>query len=306
MEVFITGGSGFVGQSLCHALLSDGHEVTVLSRSARGTAALPKGVGLCLGDPTAPGPWQEEAARHQAFINLAGASLFARWNPQYKQLIHDSRVLTTRHLVQAMAARGQGEPAVLVSASAVGYYGFSDDRVLDESSPPGQDFLAQVCRDWEAEAMAAQSLGARVVRARFGIVLGSGGGALGQMLPLFRKGLGGRLGSGRQWFSWIHQTDLTQAILFCLYQPALSGPVNCTSPNPVTNREFSRELGRALGRPAILPAPGFAIRLALGEFGSVLLKGQRVVPRALPAEGFSFHFPTVQAALADLLGQEAA
>lgn len=301
MEVFVTGGSGFVGCALCAALLNQGHQVTVLSRSAQASQRLPKGVGYCLGDPTEPGPWQAEAARHQGFVNLAGASIFQRWTPAYKKTILDSRVRSTRNLVQALESRHSPEPAVLVSASAVGYYGMTGDQELDESSPGGPDFLAQVCRQWEAEATQAQHAGARVALTRFGIVLGEHGGALDQMLPLFRRGLGGPLGSGRQWFSWIHQRDLVAALALALSDPRVQGPMNCTAPQPVTNRQLARALGKALDRPAWLPAPAFAVRLALGELGSVALAGQRVLPRLLLALGFEFGFPTLEAALADLL-----
>ncbi len=303
MEILVTGGSGFVGRALCLGLRDRGHQVTVLTRSATAARGLPEGVGLCLGDPTRPGPWQEEAARHQGFINLAGASIFGRWTDDYKRQIHDSRVLSTRHLVQAIARRPADQPsATLISASAVGYYGFRGDEALDESAPPGDDFLARVCRDWEAEAQVAEALGARVARTRFGIVLGGEGGALGQMLPLFRLGLGGPLGSGRQWFSWIHRRDLVDALLLCLDTPGIAGAVNCVAPGAVTNRELARALGRALRRPAFLPAPGLAVRLALGEFGSVLLKGQRVAPRVLTTVGFTFAYPDLGRALAELLG----
>jgi hypothetical protein len=260
-------------------------------------------VALCQGDPTRPGPWQEEAAGHDAFINLAGASIFQRWSREYKEAILASRVESTANLVAALRRRRGGPPAVLVNASAVGYYGFCGDQELHEDAPPGEDFLARVCREWEAQAVKAQDLGARVVRCRLGIVLGAGGGALGQMLPLFRRGLGGVLGSGRQWFSWVHQADLSQALAFCLEQQDINGPVNCCSPHPLTNRDFTRALAKALGKPAFLPVPGFALRLVLGEFGSVLLTGQRVVPRALAKAGFGFRFPTVDQALADLLGK---
>ena len=196
MEIFMTGGSGFVGSYLCRLLLQQEHTVTVLSRSAEKTRLLPKGVGLCLGDPTQAGPWQTEAARHQGFINLAGASIFGRWTKKYKDLMENSRLATTRNLVQALAARQSDQPAVLVSASAVGYYGFRGDEEIDESGAAGDDFLAELCRKWEAEAVRAEEYGAKMVRGRFGIVLGKKGGALGQMLPLFQKGLGGPLGSG--------------------------------------------------------------------------------------------------------------
>jgi uncharacterized protein (TIGR01777 family) len=302
MDIFVTGGSGFIGRTLCQHLLDRGHEVTVLSRSAESSARLPRGVGHCMGDPTQPGPWQEEAARYQGFINLAGASIFERWTPEYKEQILRSRVESTRNLVRAMAARRGHEPATLVSASAVGYYGFHGDEELTEEDPPGEDFLATVCRQWEEEALRAADLEAKVIRARFGIVLGTGGGAMGRLLPIFKRGLGGPLGGGRQWFSWIHQADLVEAIIQCLESPGLAGAVNCASPQPVTNRQLAQALGRALHRPAFLPAPGLAVRLALGEFGSVLLEGQRVLPARLLADGFEFRFPTIDQALADLLG----
>lgn len=303
MEILITGGSGFVGRALALGLRARGHQVTVLTRSATAARGLPEGVDFCLGDPTQTGAWQAEAVRHQGFINLAGASIFGRWTQDYQRQIRDSRVLSTRHLAQAIARRPADQPpAVLISASAVGYYGFHGDEVLDESAPAGEDFLARVCRDWEAEAQAAEAAGARVVRARFGIVLDAGGGALGQMLPLFRLGLGGPLGSGRQWFSWIHRRDLVSALLFCLDNPQIAGPVNCVAPGAVTNRELAQALGRALRRPAFLPAPGFAVRLALGEFGSVLLEGQRVEPKVLRQAGFAFAFPRLDQALTDILG----
>jgi uncharacterized protein (TIGR01777 family) len=301
MNIFITGGTGFVGTSLCRALIKAGHGVTVLSRSTRSAESLPKGVSHTIGDPSQPGDWQEEASKCQGFINLAGASIFGRWDENYKKLLRSSRVETTKHLVEAIAKRESETPAVLVSASAVGYYGFCGDEELDESSTPGDDFLAQLCLDWEAEAIRAEDFGARVVRTRFGIVLGSGGGALGQMLPIFKKGLGGRLGSGTQWFSWIHQADLVRAILHCLDNSELSGAVNCTAPQPVTNLNLTKTLGKVLGRPAFFPAPGFAVKLMLGEFGSVLLEGQRVLPGKLEKAGFTFLFPELQAALEDLL-----
>lgn len=302
MEVFVTGASGFVGRALCKGLLDAGHVVTALSRSSETAARLPRGVGFVLGDPTRPGPWQEEAARHQGFVNLAGTSIFGRWTADYKRSIQQSRLQSTRNLVQAIAAR-RGEPSVLLSASAVGYYGSRGDEELDESAPPGEGFLAELCRQWEDEARAATDFGARVVCCRLGIVLGTGGGALEQMLPWFRRGLGGRLGSGRQWFSWIHLADAVAAGIFCLENTGVQGAVNFTAPRSVTNREFTRALARALGRPALLPAPALAIRLMLGEFGSVLLEGQRVLPARLLAERFSFRFPHLEEALADLVGR---
>jgi uncharacterized protein (TIGR01777 family) len=253
------------------------------------------------GDPTRPGDWQEEAARAQTVINLAGASIFRRWTPKVKEQLIDSRVLTTRHVVQAMASRP--EPSrTLLSTSAVGRYGFTGDEELDESSPAGDDFLARLTVDWEAEALEAEKYGIRTVLMRFGIVLAGDGGALKQMLPLFKYGLGGRLGHGRQWFSWIHRLDLLRAAEFLLNQSQAKGPFNLTAPVPVTNAELTRTLGRALRRPAFLPAPGFMIRLVLGEFGEVLLEGQKVLPKKLMDLGFNFQFPSIDEALKNLLG----
>ena len=302
MKVFITGGSGFIGRKVVQRLAEAGHEVTILSRSERAVPPeLREKISLCQGDPTRKGPWQEVAADHEGIINLAGASIFKRWSPAYKETILSSRVLTARNLVQALAQRSAGQTTVLVSASAVGYYGFRGDEELTETDPPGDDFLARVCQAWEAEADKAHESGVRVVRTRFGIVLGQGGGSLAQMAPLFKKGLGGKLGTGRQWFSWIHIEDLARALLRCLEEGSLSGPVNLTAPHPVTNQELTQALGQALHRPAFLTVPEFAIKLKMGEFGSVVLKGQRVMPGVLTQAGFEFRFPRLEEALADLV-----
>jgi uncharacterized protein len=299
MKIFMTGGTGFVGTSLIRRLSAE-HQVTVLTRSRKETGRTPSGVSFLEGDPTQRGDWQEKAADHEVFINLAGASIFKRWSDEYKKLLRDSRIETTRNLVESLSAR-KGKNTLLLSTSAVGYYGFRGDEDLDESSPPGIDFLASLCRDWEAEAFRASDTGARVCVCRFGIVLGEGGGALDQMLPLFKKGLGSPLGKGNQWFSWIHVEDLVEITLF-LIDGQLSGPFNCAAPHPVTNQELTRELGKALGRPTFLPkVPGFALKLVMGEMGSVLLKGQKVVPGRLLEAGFVFRHPTIAGALEDLL-----
>ncbi len=299
MKVFVTGGTGFVGTNLVRRLAAGGHDLVVLSRSRSGLA---DGGRVCFvkGDPQQPGAWGDEAAGADAVINLAGASIFQRWTKSAKKQIMESRILTTRNVVEAMG-RGSSSGRVLLSTSAVGYYGFRGDEKIDEESTPGSDFLAEVTRKWEDEAVRAESSGVRVVLMRFGVVFGPDGGALGQMLPLFRKGLGGRLGSGRQWFSWIHHHDLERAMEYLLEQPEAAGPFNLTAPNPVTNADFTKALGRALKRPAFLPAPGFMIKLALGEFGSVLLEGQKVTPHRLNRLGFEFDFPTIEKALSDLV-----
>ncbi|MBW2053906.1 MAG: TIGR01777 family oxidoreductase [Deltaproteobacteria bacterium] len=300
MKIFITGGTGFIGQALVKELQEAGHDLCVLTRSARKRQDLDKRISLIEGDPSLSGSWQEEASKSGAIINLAGASIFSRWNKTVKQNILESRVSITRNLVEAMAA-SRKRPQVLLNASAVGYYGFRGNEEIDETGAAGDDFLARVCQVWEAEALKARDAGARVALTRFGIVLNQRGGALKQMLPLFRAGLGGRLGKGNQWFSWIHLTDLVRAITFVLDRTEADGPINLTAPNPVTNAEMTRALSQTLHRPAILPVPGFMMRLVLGEFGSVLLKGQRIKPVKLQTLGFNFQFPLIKQALADLL-----
>lgn len=301
MKVFITGGTGFVGSHLTQQLTAQGFQVTLLTRSIKPGRFLPRGAAYLEGDPTQSGSWQHEAAGHEIFINLAGASIFQRWTEEYKITLRESRILTTRNLVQALSLE-KGGGKVLISTSAVGYYGFHLDEELDEETPAGTDFLALLARDWENEAVKAEEWGVRVIRTRFGIVLGEKGGALDQMTSLFSKGLGSRLGNGRQWFSWIHQQDLSDALLFLINQKELAGPVNCTSPYPVQNLDLTRLLGEVLRKPVLLPStPGFMLRLILGEFGNVLLKGQRVLPRKLISRGYSFRFPLLKDALNDLL-----
>jgi uncharacterized protein (TIGR01777 family) len=299
MKVFITGGTGFLGAALTEALLAEGHSVTILSRSSK-NRSLKLGLAYCEGNPTTQGTWQKEVSRHDAVINLAGASIFQTWNEKNKEAIHNSRVLTTRNLVDAI---GQGSKKItLLNGSAVGYYGFRGDEELDENSSPGEDFLAGVCRDWEAEARKAEGFGARVVLCRIGVILGRDGGALSKMLAVFKWGLGSPLGSGSQWFSWVGLHDLVNIFLFLLNNDAVSGPVNCTSPHPVTNREMTQALGRALHRPTVLPAvPGFVIKGLLGDFGDVFVKGQKVLPKRLLGEGFVFEFPDIEDAFAHLV-----
>jgi len=295
MKIFVAGGTGFVGKTLAPALVRTGHEVSILTRSGKGETS---GVSWIEGNPTQKGKWQEAVKEHGVIINLAGASLFTRWTEEAKRMIRDSRILTTRHLLEAMDG---GKGKTFFSTSAIGYYGFHGDENLTEDSPPGGDFLALLAKDWEAEAKEAEKKGCRVVITRFGIVLGEKGGALGQMIPLFNKYVGGPLGSGKQWFSWIHIEDLTRAFLFLLEHPEISGPVNFTAPNPVRNKELAQWLGRIMGRPAFLPAPGFMLRLVLGEFGSILLEGQRVLPQKLMQAGFQFSYPEIDRALRQVI-----
>ena len=299
MKVFITGGTGFLGAALTESLLGQGHSVTILTRSTR-NRVLRLGLAYAEGNPTRKGTWQQEVAKHDVIINLAGASIFKTWNDRNKEAIRDSRILTTRHLVEAIGEAGKN--ITLLSGSAVGYYGFRDDDELDENSAPGDDFLARVVQDWEAEAKKAEEFGARVVLCRIGVILGRDGGALSKMLTVFKWGLGSPLGSGKQWFSWISLYDLVTIFLYLIENEKISGPVNCTSPNPVTNREMTRALGQALHRPAFLPpVPSFLIRGVLGEFSDVFIKGQKVMPRKLIESSFIFRFPEIGEAFAHLV-----
>jgi hypothetical protein len=301
MKIFITGGTGFVGSRLTKALAGRGHQVTVLDRTIKAQKEFPPAVSFIEGDSTKPGAWQESAARHEIFINLAGASIFSRWNEATKRTLRESRILTTDHLVEAMSWNNN-DRLRLFTASAVGYYGFHEDEDLTEEAPSGRDFLASLAADWEAAAFKASAFDAKVVVCRFGIVLGRHGGALQQMLPVFRSYIGSPLGSGRQWFSWIHEQDLVDIFMFLLDHREVEGAINCTAPQPVRNVEMTKVLGKVLGVPTLpLHVPGFMMKLILGEFGDVLLKGQRAIPRRLEHLKFAFTFPTIHAALEDLV-----
>jgi len=299
MKVFITGGTGFLGAALTEMLLAEDHSVTILSRSSKNITIKP-GLTYCEGNPTKSGPWQKEILGHDVVINLAGASIFKTWNDKNREVIRNSRIATTRNLVDAI---GQARNNItLLSGSAVGYYGFRGDDELDENSPPGDDFLAGVVKGWEAEAKRAEQFGARVVLCRIGVILGRDGGALSKMLSVFKWGLGSPLGSGSQWFSWISLHDLVNIFLFLMENQEFSGPVNCTSPHPVTNSQMTRALGKVLHRPTILPpVPAFIIKGVLGEFSDVFVKGQKVMPKKLLEAGFVFEFPEIEAAFASLL-----
>jgi hypothetical protein len=302
MKVFITGGTGFVGTTLTQKLAQEGNEVTVLTRSIKSHQAALHGITYVEGDPTQKGPWQEKVAGQDVLINLAGASIFRRWSDAAKKLIWESRIETTRNLVEALSVRKDKETH-LFSTSAVGCYGFHEDEVLDERSPSGEGFLADLSREWESAALKARDYGARVTLMRFGIVLGRRGGALQQMITPFKWWMGSPLGSGNQWFSWVHEQDLVDIFLYLIKEKNISAAVNCTAPNPVTNRELTKVIGEVLGKPTFMPGvPGFVMSLILGEFGSVLLKGQRVVPKNLLDAGFRFSFPDLRSALKDLLG----
>jgi len=299
MKFFMTGGTGFVGTYLTKRLISEGHKVTILTQPLGDAALKIIGLTYLAGNPTIKGKWQESVKEHDVIINLAGASIFSRWTPEQKKILRESRIETTRNLVAALP--DDAKNITFFSTSAVGYYGFHDDDELTENMPAGDDFLAKLADDWEKEALIAQAKGARVVITRFGIVLGKNGGALGQMIPMFKYFLGGPLGNGKQWFSWVHMEDLAQAFIFLLAHTEINGAVNLCSPEPVRNVDLGRAIGKILHRPSFMPAPGFMIKLILGEFGSVLLKGQRVIPRRLLDGGFKFKYPNIEDALKSII-----
>jgi uncharacterized protein (TIGR01777 family) len=292
MRVLVSGSSGFIGRAVVRFLNDAGHEVVRLVRSPAPTA------GRVSWDPVADRIDTAGMAGVEGVVHLAGEPLAdTRWTPEKKVRIRESRVRGTRLLAEALAKLAP-PPAVLVSASAIGYYGNRGDEVLTEASAGGRDFLAAVCRDWEAAAQPAAIAGIRVVNPRIGQVLGKAGGMLARMLPIYRLGAGGPLGSGRQWMSWIALDDLLGAVRLMLTNDGISGPVNLVSPHPTRNAEFARSLGRVLGRPAVLPAPAFALRLAFGELADdALLASQRVLPARLEAAGFAFRYPQLEAAL---------
>ncbi len=302
MKILITGGTGFVGTQLTSRLIQDKKEVTILTRSIKKSDKAPQGISYLEGDPTKKGPWQEAIKEHDAIINLAGASIFSKWTEEHKKEIRESRVSTTQNIVEGIPSHAE-KNITLFSTSAVGYYGFCGDEERTEDSPPGNDFLARIAVEWEGEAFKASKKGARLVITRFGIVLGEKGGALSKMIPLFKKYIGGPIGSGKQWFSWVHIKDLAEAFVFLMKHPEISGPVNVCSPNPVRNRDLAKALGKVLYRPSFFPAPGFMVKLVLGEFGSVILEGQRVIPRRLLDAGFIFQYPDIEKALQSIIRQ---
>jgi hypothetical protein len=303
MKILVTGASGFVGSHLCGFLLDANHHVIGLARSERSNRISHPNYRFIPADTTRSGPWQERLAEADVVVNLAGRSIFGRWNEGIKTEIRESRIMTTRNVVQGLP---QGKSTVLISASGVGYYGSRGDEVLTEDSRAGDDFLARLSVDWESEALAARPKGARVVQMRLGVVLGRGGGAMAQMLPAFKAFVGGPIGDGRQWFPWIHLHDLAAAVLFLIQRPELNGPVNLCAPNPVPNRTLAEAIGKSLNRPAFMRTPAFMIRMALGEFADVLLGSQRVVPEKLLKQHFNFYYPEIEAAVNAIAQGEAA
>jgi len=297
MTSLITGGTGLLG----HELLAKLKDAVVLSRDPARTPQLPAGARAVRWDPAREAAPLEALEGVDAVFNLAGEPVAeGRWSEDKKRRIRDSRVLGTRNLIAGLRALDR-KPAVLVSASAVGFYGDRGDEELEESSSPGSDFLATVCAEWEREALSAEALGIRVVCVRIGIVLAPGGGALARMLTPFKMGAGGRLGSGKQWMPWIHIDDVVGLLLHASRTAALRGPLNAVSPHPVSNADFTRALGHAVHRPAFIPVPKAALRVAFGEMSEILMASQRALPRAAERSGYAFQHPDLAGALAAVM-----
>lgn len=299
MKIVITGGSGFVGTHLSDYLLRGGHRVAALGRSTDQHRIHHKSYHYVAADTTRPGDWQKEFEDADAVVNLAGATIFKRWTTNYKKQIHESRILTTRNVVGSLP---RGRNIILCSASGAGYYGSRGDDLLKEDEKAGDDFLARVSVDWEKEALQAADEHLRVVIMRFGVILGKDGGAMAKMIPAFKFFVGGSMGSGKQWFPWMHLVDLMAAVQFIFENDQVNGPVNFCAPNQIRYRDLAKTLGEALKRPAVMPAPAFLIRLALGEFGDVFLASQRTVPHKLLNHGFSFQYPHLSDAIRAVVG----
>jgi uncharacterized protein (TIGR01777 family) len=309
MKIVIAGGSGFLGTVLAWAWAEEGHDVRILTRAIpAGQAQHESGTGKPGitrvgwrpdGTPVTVG---QELERADALVSLAGESIGnGRWSLARKQALRESRLLATRSLVEALAGTRE-PPNAFVSASGVGYYGDRGSEALSEDAAPGSDFIARLCVEWEAEAMRAARPGVRVVPLRTGLVIEKSGGALARMIPPFRFGVGGPLGSGRQYMSWIHRLDWLELVRFIVETKAIDGPVNATAPHPVTNAAFSHALGHALHRPSFMRAPGFALRVAVGELADSLLTGQRVMPAKALAHGYHFRYPEIEIAFRGIFG----
>jgi len=305
MKVAIAGATGFVGSRLVERLHSEGHSVMVLARnSERARRVFPASaypnLEIVAYTPAESGEWQNSIAGCDGVVNLAGVPIAEeRWTAARQQAILDSRKLTTAKLAEAIT-NANPKPSVLVSASAIGYYGTSETAEFDENSPAGDDFLATVCKDWESAAQSVKNAGTRLAILRLGIVLGKGG-ALAKMLPPFKLFAGGPIGTGKQWFSWIHRDDVVNLILYALQNPQIEGVLNATAPNPVRMNEFCETLGAVLQRPSWLPVPGFALELLLGDGAKVVLEGQKVLPKQTLASGFQYQYPTLKLALEEIL-----
>jgi len=306
MKVIIAGGTGLIGRALTESLARDGHSIIILSRSPENIIDLPKGAKVVAWDGRTVEAWAEQLENADAIVNLAGASLSgegflpSRWTKHRKQVIRESRLNAGSTLVAALHNSSR-KPGLLIQSSAIGYYGPQDDKEISEDSPAADDFLASICVDWEESTRAVEDLGLRRVVIRTGLPLTTKGGAFPLLVLPFKLFLGNTFGDGRQYYSWIHFDDYIAALRFLLESSEASGVYNLTAPNPVSNRIFAQTLGRVMRRPSFFPLPAFALKLALGEVSTVVLDGQRVLPKHLLAEGFSFDFPDLQLAFEDLL-----
>jgi uncharacterized protein (TIGR01777 family) len=297
VKITLIGASGFLGGAIIGKLRAEGHQLHLVGRKR--PARLAEGIGFSAWPEDADDPPADALAGTDAIVNLAGEPVAQRWTPEVMKRIRSSRVDRTLQLAEALAGE-PARPGVYVSASAIGFYGARGDETLTETSPPGKGYLADVCVEWERAADFVETLGVRTVKLRIGIALGRGGGALEAMVPLFRAGVGGKLGSGKQWMSWIHADDVAGLVSFALGHNAASGAWNATAPHPVTNAEFTKALAKALHRPALFTVPEFVLRLKYGEMASVMLASQRVLPEAALRAGYTFLYPELPAALASL------
>ncbi|GCL54427.1 hypothetical protein NIES3806_17690 [Microcystis aeruginosa NIES-3806] len=312
MKIAITGATGFVGSRLVVKLHDRGDDILILTRNPdKAQRIYPKSIypkiEIIPYIATESGDWQKEISGCDAVINLAGEPISERWTSETKQAIVASRQIGTEKIVEAISrservatALAAQKPKVLINSSAIGYYGTSETASFDENSPPGGDFLADVCKKWETAAQKVKDYGTRLVILRTGIVLGNGG-ALAKMIPPFKLFAGGPIGSGRQWFSWIHRDDLINLIIYCLDRPEISGTFNATAPNPVRMKEFCQILGEVMNRPSWLPVPDFALEILLGEGAKIVLEGQEVLPKATQALGFDYRYPNLEAALEEIV-----
>ena len=301
LNIVIIGGTGFIGKTLSSTLIEAGHKITVLSRASVPDSFLRNGIAVLRADVSQPGPWQEKMPDFEVIINLTGASIFRRWTSRGKQEILDSRILTTKNIVKAISKQSRNTKQFF-TMSGVGYYGFHRDEFLDENDLAGSDFIARVATRWENETQPVKEMGIRLVICRLGHVLGMHGGALPKLVTLARLHLGNYWGNGNQWISWIHQEDLARAFLFFLDTHTISEPINITTPNPVRNREMMQVLTKTTSKRVIIPpVPKFALQLMLGQFSSVFVNGQKVMPTILQQKGFTFKFPVLDKALNDLL-----
>ena len=295
MRLVIAGGTGFIGSALCARLIDLGHSLTILART-RSPGPILSNKDWIIWQPGSPGPWEEAIDGVDGVINLAGEPIARRWTQSQKERIRKSRVDTTRDLVTAIR-KAKAKPKFLLNSSAVGYYGPRGDEPITEDAGPGSDFLSRVCIEWEEEAKKAEAFGVRVIRLRTGVVMGRGGGALAKMVPPFKLFIGGPLGTGRQWMSWIQMEDEIGLMVHLMERPEVRGAINATAPGPVTMKEFCQTLGRVLRRPSWAPVPAFVLRVLMGEMSDMVLTGQRVLPGKAQESGYAFKYPNLLEAL---------